>query len=386
MTLRHPFVPLAALLLLLGASTVASTFAQDPENPSPRRFCTKCKQTGWLPCPGRQHDERKHCGFVFPHRCVGMCTATCCHGIQKVPCQDCKDPECLAEFENEKASRLAWAESIQKLDTELALPLSHVETENFVVHSSILEWKVKETTYARTKIAHLFATRLEAVAKRFKEVTGMLPSTKQTFYLVPNQADNQRVTLIKMGGEHATTFRLNSSACVVCTWPNPINDLGRDELFHAHVVHLGAHTLIQAAYGFQLKLPAWFDEGFAEWLEIDTFKSCRTFCFNEVNAKDPWETADWMKKIYGEVTGGKEVSFAGVVPMILDKMRYRDLAYCWSYIDYLIRSDPERFKKFFERMKRTIDTKKSLEETYEVSTATFQERWRAWVLKNYGGK
>ena len=68
-----------------------------------------------------------------------------------------------------------------------------------------------------------------------------------------------------------------------------------------------------------------------------------------------------------------------------DRLSDRDRAFGWAFIEFLIKTRKvEEFRKFIETLKATKnDTKKAMQTAYGWSTATFQEQWRAYVLKTW---
>lgn len=381
-------LPRFALILLVLALLPVDPCLAQAGSAQVAKKCFKCQGTSWLPCTNKDHEQKRVCGITNPHKCDTIYRTPCCLGIGKTPCLTCRDPSIEAEFENEKAMRISWLESTSMLENEMKLGFVHIETDNYILRSNLPSWKIKDITYSRTKAAHLFAQRLEAVASRFKTVTGVLPSTKQLFWIGSSEKDNFRITILKFGGGQNNMYRQNGPQCQICTWPNPNPPrmLGSDEQFHSHVIHAGTHELTQSAVAFHLNFQSWFDEAMSHWMERDFLGTSRNFCFHEVQAKDPWEVADWSKRIFGEVAAKSEPQFAAITGLGLDHMKYRDVAYAWGFVDYMIKAEPEKFKVFFAAIKKHNDTKKALEEAFQQSTAAFQDSWRAWVLKNYGGK
>lgn len=369
------------LFLLCALLLVAAPLA--PAQNVPKLSCGTCKGTGLLPCPGKEHDPKKMCGMTTPHHCDVVYRAPCCAGTMKIPCERCKDANAFATLEAEKSFRHQWVETQSAFGKDCAIQFVNVETDHFLVRWSIPRWRVGNETMGRNKASHVFIKRCEEVATKFEKITGILPAQKQSLYFTDSGEENMKVTLVKMGGGRRSTFRFYGMAGQVVQWPDPIGGMDSDDGYHAHTVHNTGHLLVQSAIAFQMKLAPWLDEGMAHWLEREQFGKQRTYCFQEVQAKDSWMDADWKKKMYGEVFGRDEDNFASVSMRDLDRLTYRDRAHGWSFVDYLIKNEPEKFKTFFSVMKRKNDTKAALDEAYGISMAVFHENWRAWVLKNY---
>gem|GEM_PF-6829159 len=373
------------MLVLACCAALVCTNALQGQN-LPKLSCGTCKGTGYLPCPGKDHDQKKMCGLTTAHHCDVVYRAPCCNGTLKKLCDKCKDPAAAATLEADRNDRSQWVQRQADFGKDTAIQFVNVETDHFIARWSIPRWRVGQETLGRNKASHVFIKRCEDVATRFEKLTGSLPVQKQAIYFTDSAEENMKVTLVKMGGGRRTTFRFYGLAGQVVQWPDPIGGMDTDEGYHAHTVHNAAHLLTQASVAFQMKLAAWLDEGIAHWFEREIFGKQRTYCFHEVQAKDSWQDADWKKKMYGEVFGRDEDNFASVVAMDLDRLSYRHRAHAWSFVDYLAKSQPEKFKAFFTLMKRSNDTKAALDEAYGLSMAKFHEEWRTWVLKNYVSK
>ena len=355
-----------------------------------QKKCYKCKSTGVIPCKKKDHDPKRHCGkWKFEHRCTGVWNAPCCRGLEKVWCERCNDPVAEAEIMSELKSRADWVKRHREYLRRAGIQGVTVETKDFRVHCSMRRWSQKGARHTRSKAAHLFAYRLQKTADRFREICGRTPGGKQTLMLCETGAENLSFTLHHMGGGHRNAFRQNGPSGLVCTWPDPSRpaELKKDENMHSHVVHLGTHLLHYPNIQMHRQPEVWFDIGLAHWLELDQTGQTRNFCINEGAGTDPWREANWKKRLHSEVSKKSEIKFATVLSYKnLDQTQARDHAYAWSFVDYLIALDGEKFKKFYREIKTLNDSKKALDKVYNVSTASLHDRWRKWVLKEYGPK
>ncbi|HYC79367.1 MAG TPA: hypothetical protein VEI02_17245 [Planctomycetota bacterium] len=375
---------LAGLWCLLSAAAVP---AQDK-----KYYCNECKGNGFLPCKGKDCNEKTNCGTKTPHKCDAQYGARCCRGTKKLLCPKCKDPVVDAELTAELSSRADWVESQRKLDDDVNARFSHIETEHWSFHWSVPEWKVGEVVLSRTRAGHLFAERLEKAYEMMADVFGT-STPRLTGYIVNTADEMMRCTLIKQGIGHANMpFKIYSPAgsftCRPMAGGNGNDfDLKDDKFFHPHVVHTGVHIITQATYGCPrpMEFAPWIDEALSHWAEMQIVKQQTTFCMREVNNnKDRWRMADWKKEILGEVTSKKEEPFAKLITFQDDKLQPRDKAHCWSWVDFMLHGkNREKFPLFFKTLKETNDTKKALDAAYGWSTAAFHEKWREHVIKTY---
>ena len=346
--------------------------------------CAFCKDAGTVKCKGKDHVMKRVCGTTIPHRCDVLLRASCCRGTELVVCSKCSKGQdgrdALAALEEQNRG---WTQRMSEVDRVLGQRLIHVETKNFLVHYSLPGFTMDTIIYDRVKGAHLFAERLERLASRFEEVTGALPASRQNMTILATELEQRKYTSQRMGVEQFTSFRRYGLVGEVCQWHNPMSFPGGEE-FLAHCIHNGTHLLTQASIQFHMEFTDWFDVGLAHWFETDAFGDSRTFCFTEVQQKSQWGSGEWGKMIAGRVRSLKEPVFAEIVPMIDDRLTYELHAYCWSYVDFLIKGEGKnKFKDFFRAMKETNDTKVALDRVYGWSTTTFHEKWRNYVLDRY---
>jgi hypothetical protein len=376
--LRRCWFPLL-LLLLLPVVVVA------------QGVCRHCKGEGRVACTKKDHDRRRACGEMagLEHKCTVIYSTPCCRGMEVVHCEKCNDPIAEAEITEELEKRAAWVKAQRDFLEVTKIRATTVESDAFILHCSLPGWITKEARVNQTRATHLFSRRLEDTAAKWKEVVGVLPEQKQRLYLVADANQHMTMTLNKMGSGQTGPFRIQSLAGVTCTWPDQRSPrlLDKDRHMHPHIVHQGTHMLHHGSISFHVKNPAWISAGLAHWFDIAMTDITRDFCFQESVIKSNWDGADWSKKIFSDLAGGGALSFAEVVDApSLDNLHHRGHAYAWSYCDFLIKAHPEKFKAFYRALKETNDTKKALDSVFGWSTSTFQDEWRAWALKSYGGR
>lgn len=375
-----------SILALVVAVLASAAFSQ-----TPRSSCADCKSVGFLACKSKDCKQAVQCGIKGEHKCDALYAAKCCRGTQKILCPKCKDPILAAEQEAELEARAAWVASMRKIDDECQTRFSHVETAHWVLHCSIPEWKVGDVLLGRAKTAHLFAERIEKATALLEGVFGGLPADKQVAYLLGTGDEKMRTSLVKQGvAQRDMTFKTMAPVGIFTTRPRqPIGsgDDGTttDEALHPHVIHTAAHHIVHATWGAKhLDLAPWLGESLAHFTEMEIFKRQATFCFHEVNNnKDRWRNGDWRKLILGEAVQKKDPLFGALVTYQDDKLSPRDKAYCWSFVDYMIKTKPKEFQAFFKEIKASNDSKKAMEKGFGWSMAAFQENWRDYVVKTY---
>jgi hypothetical protein len=81
-----------------------------------------------------------------------------------VVCPKCQNAIAKAEIENELTMRKSWVDRMRKLDEECGTKFSHVETDQWILHYSIPQWKIGDATLNRVKASLQWAIRLDAVS------------------------------------------------------------------------------------------------------------------------------------------------------------------------------------------------------------------------------
>ncbi len=369
-----PIAPARTLIfafLLLAASPLVAQYK-----------CYKCKGTNFVECKEKACDPRRACGIDIPHRCTAVLRAPCCRGLRKKLCPRCKDPVAEVELAQELDLRKAWLERQEAIEKRAGVRFETVETDNFITHWSIGKWRSGMVFLTPARAAHLFASRAEETAERFKNITGTLPGSKQILYLVKDANQNFRVSLELMGTGHKNGFKLRSNSGRYVTWPTR-PALATDELLHANVVHNAVHLLTFAVAPVHQELSGWLDVGLAHWIERDQFGSCRTYCFSETQMGSAWEKGNWERMLFSEVSSNEAMDLAEILPLNMDKMDHRAHAHCWSFMDFLIEKDRAKFQEFFRSIKASNDGRKAIDEVYDMSTAAFDDAWKAYVRKAY---
>jgi hypothetical protein len=379
--------------VLLGALAmlVSATFLATPLEAQTAAKCYQCKGTGLLPCPNKDCKTEKICGTKLSHKCDAIWGQECCRGIGKILCPKCKDPIVETELKTELESRKAWVDKQRKIDKGAQTRFAHVETDHWILHSSFPAWKVKinenEVTYNRVRAAHLWAERLEETATFVQKILGSYTAQKQSACLVTNEDEMMRTTLTVQGQGQKRSYKTFGNPLGIFTTA-PYDEFISDELFHPHVVHSAAHILLHATHATTPVefMSTWVHEAFAHWVEIERFGKQATFCNEEVaQANNPWRLANWKRNVYGEVAGRKDEPLAAIMGRDTDRLSDRDRAHGWAFLEFLTETrKPEEFRKFIETLKSTSgDTKKAMQTAYGWSTATFQEKWREYVLKTW---
>ena len=168
---------------------------------------------------------------------------------------------------------------------------------------------------------------------------------------------------------------------------------------HGHVLHGVWHLLLGGHGGYPFEMPPWLADGIAHW-HTHTLPGD----FLNVQIKDDEAVADdkrneWDIKVRRRVQHETLMIPFATMAQWSDPagMGYHGVIQSWSRIDYLMRLDPKLVGKVLRELKATPPADDYASATASARTqaselvlkalgcdaATFDRRWREWVLKTY---
>lgn len=346
--------------------------------------CDGCDGAGVVPCTDKQHDPKKVCGTLMPHRCDVIARTPCCRGTLQRPCNCGNGPELKKLMAALKAER-DWSRAMGEIDKKCATKLIHVQTEHFLLRFSPTSWKARKKL-TRVHAAHLFAERLEAFAKEYEELFGVLPKGRRNFFVMRNALEMATATEALAGVRRQSAYRLigmenSDTPNGTFTWPSN-SILSTDKGLWGHLVHLAAHDFTNAVYVETLDTPAWFHVGLAKWMETRQFKRTDTYCLTPYTTKDPWlKFKDWSTKITKEVRKERFERPKNLFSAAEESLTLRKGAYCWSLVDFIIKKHKKKLPAFLEALK-TKGTDAALA-VLKLDPARFQKAWVRFVRRGY---
>ena len=367
------FVVSTLLILLLSATLSAQT------------RCTRCKNHGWIPCPGKEHIQKRVCGTSLPHRCDILYRARCCRGIGRLPCPKCNDTIGRLQIEEEMETRRRWTKKMAKVDGSVGVRFVHIESKHFLLHWSVASWKERNKTRDRVKSGHLFAERLEKLAKRFEQITESIPKSRQVVYCSSNLIHHKKTTKYLMGAESSGTWTKPGSRGRIAIWPEPrFTRKAKD--FHASLVFNVVGILCQASERYTPGFAPWFQNGLSHWIERDQFGISRNF--NNTDPDKPeentWIDGLWRRKIRKLAQRRRDPDVEKLLDDAAEELDPTDQVIAWSYVDFLMKGpDKAKFPAFFKALKKRNHVREALDEVYGMSAKSFHEAWRNYVMRSY---
>ena len=182
-------------------------------------------------------------------------------------------------------------------------------------------------------------------------------------------------------------------------WPHPERVIASyvfpntDKTFVSIVNH-NVGLIMLTRYRFNVRFPSeWLQEGFAYYLEMATAKYSLSFSLGSgASTAGGGETgpiwvdsAKWKTGLKGLVDKGQDPPMKRLARMGFDAIGYPELVKSWSVVDYLIKWDKKRFKKFVDLSKvrdnegEVANEEEALREAYGVGYRQLDKKWRAYV-------
>jgi hypothetical protein len=380
MTRKRWFLGLVALCaLLVSASRGAPPPPQDPPG---EKTCFRCKGTGKIPVDRPSLEQGVlHCSHYYRNDETG--------GVGFLVCDRCNDPEAQFEFDDRREVIRRWLESCSEFEKAAGIREGVLlETEYIRLFFALPSISFNRKRYDMHRGAHDYMDLLLRVFDEYRRIFGIeseSPSPKHEIFIFDDRDSFSRFVKSVRGssGMNIAGLKLRGNICWFITWRDPANT-GRDELLRQKVVHNFGHLLIFKYRSRTHDLPTWLDVGFANYMEYLFYQDNRNTCFIEVPPASAWrEGGGWKSRLKRDAIGKKQLVFADFHDKDLNAYDYRDMAYAFSYVDFFIENDIEKFRELVDRIKQGTGSLDAVREVYGWLPPELTEAWRGYVLKRY---
>ena len=348
--------------------------------------CRKCDSTGLRAC--KQH-EKSECDLedgVF--YCTEFYDCEFCSGTGWVDCEKCDNHAAAEEFESQLAERARKAEEHAWIHEAMGRPLRLAETEHFRLVWELDSLKVDKKRKNGHELLHLYGKRLDSLFEDFVEV---LASDSKHFKdkplvlvwgLIPDQLKSSRVFCgaSNRGGSKMLGSEPKFSCC-----GNKQFAKSDDEL-HRTLVHNVVHLLLShqsPSFWIGNVKGGWVDAGLAHWFEDRYWKRCTNYCYQEQNTMIDFKRGKYRVAVRKLVAQEKTVPTAVVFLRNTDTLTPVEHALSFSYVDYLLSIDGEKFSGLVRMLKKRKSTREALKSAYGLNLFEFESGWKAWVLETY---
>jgi hypothetical protein len=169
---------------------------------------------------------------------------------------------------------------------------------------------------------------------------------------------------------------------------------------HSHVVYSLAHNLLSGYRGYAYALPQWLAEGLAHWYSRHVETAFINVAIRDADAVNDLDKHEWAKKVRLRAQhDGATFAFEQMLAwQKFDDLGYQAHVQSWSRVDWLMSLDPQKVGQLVHRLKSLpppVDAAgmphatlvqaqlAALAEIFQLDPASFDRRWREWVLKAY---
>jgi hypothetical protein len=170
---------------------------------------------------------------------------------------------------------------------------------------------------------------------------------------------------------------------------------------HGHVIYGVMHNLVNGYQGFSYLLPLWFDEGLAHYYSRKVESDVINVQILDTEAVAEDKQNNWPVKVRRRAQHeGAYIPFEKMAKWEkFDEMGYHAHSQAWSRVDYLMQLSPEKVGQMLKQLKSLTApmegmppvtlanmAQKLLIELFDLDAATYDQKWREWVLKTYPSK
>ncbi len=365
----------AALLALFGFSCPLLS-----QESGKRIGCFKCKRTGKLECTVPKAETHVlDCTHYYK-------ADDECGGVGFTVCNRCKSEEAQYEFDNATLEIKQWIALCREFEDACGEKGVLVQTENVRVFYAIPKMSVKKRRVDLHRGAHHFAKRLEEVFQDYTKIFDIeeeIVNPRHTVFLLEDVSVLSSFLKHYYGsgggnaGGHKSTGNQRS-------WFAGARKAGQSgDEFEQTVIHNFAHLLMEKCMVAR-KSPTWLVCGFAHFMEHKYYRANRNFCFVEVAPDDRFQGGNsWKSKVKKEAGSRNPLAFVDFYGKDINAYTYREMAFSFAYVDFLMNYNIEQFRDLVGRIKGGTDSLEAVQSIYNWLPAELDNEWRRWVKARY---
>ncbi|MFM1871549.1 MAG: hypothetical protein RL398_971, partial [Planctomycetota bacterium] len=364
--------------------------AQEPD----RVVCRMCESRGSFPC-GKHGKAAELDAEREVLQCSVATSCKVCGGALATDCKTCANEAVESGLEQRRRLAQEWLAARRK-------SLPEVEDRKELVHLKTahcdLSFSIRPTTVGKHKLdthplAHLYATRIEALRTLFmqtfeyrdEDLTGRLE-----IYMFRDAQDHSQVgpRVTGIGTSQSTGVKLMGVECVFSMWQD-LRQMADDDALFRNLIHNATHLLLSNAKPEQFvgnRKAGWIDEGVAHWFEDKLTGKCTNFCFEEVLLQPGagFKGGRWRAPVRRLIDAGQGKSFAELSILNTDQLTFEDHAMAFAYVDFLLTSKGgAKFRDLITLAKRDQPMREALQAVYGWNPLTIDPVFRQWVKDNY---
>jgi len=190
----------------------------------------------------------------------------------------------------------------------------------------------------------------------------------------------------------------SSSLLFTCTTESNEFPLKHDTALHCALAFNVSQNLLDGFRYYSYNLPVWIREGFSHWSSRRVSIDWPNFDQNEGSVADMKRETKWKQYAKGLINNTKKYATFPEVAKWRDfgDITFNDHVMIYSRIDFLMSMGKDKWKTFLFTVKGRVDenwavnekdlvgaTREALKKAYNLTFLNFDDKWRAWVKKNY---
>ncbi|MFC1588538.1 hypothetical protein ACFL54_09515, partial [Planctomycetota bacterium] len=128
----------------------------------------------------------------------------------------------------------------------------------------------------------------------------------------------------------------------------------------------------------------WVTIGYGQRMEYLFYKDSIVQDYQETGVESSvWGHYHWRYRTYEFVKKDDAKNYADIVGRNHETYVWKDILFCFAYVDFLIHYDQKKWISFQQAMRRIQKVAPAMENVYEWSPGMFDNIFREWVLKYY---
>lgn len=173
--------------------------------------------------------------------------------------------------------------------------------------------------------------------------------------------------------------------------------LKHDTALHQCLGHNLAHNMLDGFRHYSYDLPTWLTEGFAHWVERTICDKYMSYCQNEASLaemKPEYKFKSIARKL---LEGGKGTVFSAAFAWRdYSEVNWNDHVLTWARMDFLMSMGKDKWQAYLRKVKGRVDKnwlpdqenlvgacRDALQEVYGLTPLSFDDKFKAWVVKTY---
>lgn len=199
---------------------------------------------------------------------------------------------------------------------------------------------------------------------------------------------------------HGQRWHFKDRSSLIYTVATDCDDgrLKDDTALHGNVAFNLSQNLLDGFRYYSYELPVWMREGLAHWFERRVSPKSNSFDQTEGSPADLRKTWKWEPYTRKLLANGKFAPFVTAYTWRdFGNITFNDHVALWSRMDFMMSLGKDKWRTFLFEVKGRVNpedwspdqrdlvgaTRQAIKKAYGFSVLQFDDKWAAWVKKNY---